>query len=106
MDSTLVLLAKALHQTSEHLGKTLTLACAEIDGNIRALMSLLALVSVCVLLIVAALFLFLVVLVKALAALIGSEALAAVVVASPFAVAAAVLTGLALRRMRTSGRDR
>ncbi|GJD96872.1 phage holin family protein [Methylobacterium iners] len=103
-DGTLRLLATALRQASEHLVKTLTLVHIEVDGNIRALMGLLALLATCVLLLLAALFLFLGAIVKALAALIGSEAWAALIVAAPFVLAAAVLMHLAVRRMRPIAR--
>lgn len=98
-DSTLTLLSTALRQTSDHLRNVLELARVEIDGNLRALFGLLAPFVVCVLLIVAALGLFLGALVKALAAVIGSETWAAVVVAAPFLGVATVLSWVALRWM-------
>lgn len=98
-DGTLTLLGTALRQTTEHIGKTLTLARVEIHGNVRALFGLLAPFAVGALLILSALFLWLGALVKALAAITGSEVLSALVVAAPFLAIATVLIWLALRWM-------
>ena len=98
-DTTLALLGTALRQASDHIGGIVTLARTEIDGNLRALFNLLAPFVLCVLLIVAALLLFLVAVEKALAAVIGSEVWAALVVAAPFLACSAALARLALRRM-------
>ncbi|TXM81351.1 phage holin family protein, partial [Methylobacterium sp. WL122] len=82
--STLALTLGMLRESSRLVGRTLDLARTEIDGNIRALIGLLALLGTIVVLLVAAFFVFLDAMVKALAVLIGSEVVAALVVASPF----------------------
>lgn len=97
--STVALLGAMLHDTVDHVGKMLDLARIEIGGNIRVLVGLIAMIATAVILIVVAFFLFLATIVGALAVVIGSEPLAAVIVASPFALAAVVLTWMALRRI-------
>ncbi|MDV2984777.1 UNVERIFIED_CONTAM: phage holin family protein [Methylobacteriaceae bacterium AG10] len=89
----------ALRDAGAHLGNLLRLARAEIRGNLRALASLVTLFGGALLLVLASLVLLLFALRDALAALIGDDALAALIVALPFLVAAAILTRLGLRRM-------
>ncbi|WP_238256234.1 phage holin family protein [Methylorubrum podarium] len=89
----------ALRDAGAHLGNLLRLVRAEIRGNLRALASLVTLFGGALLLVLASLVLLLFALRDALAALIGDDALAALIVALPFLVAAAILTRLGLRRM-------
>lgn len=97
--TTAVLILAALRDAGAHLGNLLRLARAEIRGNLRALASLVTLFGGALLLVLASLVLLLFALRDALAALIGDDALAAVIVALPFLVAAAILTRIGLRRM-------
>ena len=103
-ESTLALTLGMVRETSRLVGRTLDLARTEIDGNLRALVGLLALLGTIVVLLVAAFFVFLDALVKALAVLIGSEVVAALVVASPFLAAAGLLAVLGLRRIARATR--
>lgn len=98
-ESTFALAVGLLREGGTWLGRTLALARAEIDGNIRALIGLLALLGTIVVLLVAAFFVLLDALVKALAVLTGSEVVAAAVVAGPFVIAAGLLTAFGLRRI-------
>ncbi|TXM92402.1 phage holin family protein [Methylobacterium sp. WL103] len=102
--STLALTLGMLRESSRLVGRTLDLARTEIDGNIRALIGLLALLGTIVVLLVAAFFVFLDAMVKALTVLIGSEVVAALVVASPFLVAAGLLAAVGLRRIARATR--
>lgn len=97
--TTAVLMLAALRDAGAHLGNLLRLARAEIRGNLRALASLVTLFGGALLLVLASLVLLLFALRDALAALIGHDALAAVIVALPFLVATAILTRLGLRRI-------
>lgn len=97
--STVALLGAALQDTVDHVGKVLDLARIEIGGNVRALVGLIVLIATALILVVVSFFLFLATLVGALAAIIGSEPLAAAIVAGPFAIGAVVLTWMALRRI-------
>ncbi|MER2250463.1 phage holin family protein [Methylorubrum podarium] len=97
--TTAVLILATLRDAGAHLGNLLRLARAEIRGNLRALASLVTLFGGALLLVLASLVLLLFALRDALAALIGDDALAALIVALPFLVAAAILTRLGLRRM-------
>ncbi|WP_375455326.1 phage holin family protein [uncultured Methylobacterium sp.] len=113
-ESTFALVVGALRASRELAGRTLALARTEIEGNLRALVGLLALLGAIVVLLVSAFFVFLDALVKALAVLIGSEVVAAALVASPFTVVAGILTMVGVRRIarvtalpeRTLGRVR
>lgn len=98
--TTAVLMLVAIREAGAHLGRLLRLARTEIRGNRRALASLVLLFGGAILLVLAALVLFLLALRDALAALIGNEAVAALIVALPFAAAAAVLLAWALRVWR------
>lgn len=71
----------------------------ETDGNIRAILRLVATFGTAMLLVFAALMLFVVFLVKGIGALLGSEIAGAVVVGGPFAVVALALTVFGMRRM-------
>lgn len=95
----LALVVEALRLASLHLHQTLTLARIETTGNIRAVLGLVALTGTAVLLLIVTFLLLLGAAVKGLAVLIGSEALAAALVALPFALASLVLLWLGLRRM-------
>ncbi len=103
-ESTVALTLGMLRETSRLVGRTLDLARTEIDGNIRALIGMLALLGTIVVLLVAAFFVFLDAIVKALAVLIGSEVVAALVVASPFLAAAGLLATFGLRRIARATR--
>lgn len=98
-ESLLTLLGDALRLGGEHLSQTLRLAGAETTGNIRAILGLVTLVGTALLFVIVSFFLVLVAIVKALAVVIGSEALAAVIVATPFALAALVMLWIGLRWM-------
>ena len=98
-ESTFALTLAILRESSRLIGRTLDLARTEIDGNIRALIALFVVLGTILVLLVAAFFVFLDALVKALAVLIGSELVAAAIVASPFALAACLLIAIGLRRI-------
>lgn len=94
-----VLLVDAVREAARLTARTLELARVETDGNIRALAGLAAKVLAIAVLVVSAFFVFLDAAVKLLAALIGSEALGAVIVAAPFLGAAAILGLMGARRI-------
>lgn len=98
-ESTLALFGSLARETGHLLDKTFALARLELGGNLRAALGLIALFGGAGLLLVAALFTGLHAAVKAVAALVGSEAIAALVVATPFVLAAALLATFGLRRM-------
>ncbi|MBB5762947.1 putative YccA/Bax inhibitor family protein [Methylorubrum rhodesianum] len=89
----------AVREAGAHLGNLLRLSRVEIRGNLRALARLVTLFGGVLLLVLAALVLLLFALRDALAALIGQDGPAALIVALPFLVAAAILTFLGVRRM-------
>ncbi|KQP61169.1 phage holin family protein [Methylobacterium sp. Leaf108] len=93
------LLGQALRLGAEHLRQTLALAQIETTGNIRAILGLVTLLGMAVLLVIVSFFLVLAAVVKGLSVLVGSEPLAAVIVAGPFLLASLVLLWLGLRRM-------
>ncbi|KQT78282.1 phage holin family protein [Methylobacterium sp. Leaf466] len=93
------LLGQALRLGAEHLRQTLALAQIETTGNIRAILGLVTLLGTAVLLVIVSFFLVLAAVVKGLAVFVGSEPLAAVIVAGPFLLASLVLLWLGLRRM-------
>ena len=97
--TTAVLILVAIREAGTHLGKLLRLARTEVRGNLRVLALLVLLFGGALLLVLTALVLFLIALRDAVAALIGNDALAAVIVAMPFASAAAILTYLGVRWM-------
>ncbi|CAM2918584.1 MULTISPECIES: phage holin family protein [Methylobacterium] len=101
-DGTLALLVAALRESATHLESLLSLARAEIDGNVRAIVSLVAIVGTIPVLLIVTFFLGLDGIVKLLAVPFGSEAPAALIVATPFLVAAVALGWLGLRRMALS----
>lgn len=95
----LVLLLDAVRDGGRLVGRTLELARVETDGNIRALAGLAAKVLAIAVLVVSAFLVFLDAAVKMLAALIGSEAIGALIVAVPFLGVAAILGLMGLRRV-------
>ena len=99
-------LLAAARAASRHAGLLLRLARTEIRGNLRALAALVLLFGGAAGLTVVALFLFLIALRDALAALIGSEPLAGLIVAAPFLGAAGLLIRAGLRRMDAPRRGR
>lgn len=98
-ESTFALTLGILRESSRLVSRTLDLARTEIDGNIRALIGVFALLGTILVLLVAAFFVFLDAMVKALAVLIGSELVAASIVASPFLIAAGLLVAFGVRRI-------
>ena len=94
-----VLLVDSVREAARLTARTLELARVETDGNIRALAGLAAKVLAIAVLVVSAFFVFLDAAVKLLAALIGSEALGAVIVAAPFLGVAAILGLMGARRI-------
>ncbi|MGE7153795.1 phage holin family protein [Methylorubrum rhodesianum] len=97
--TTAVLMLAAVREAGTHLGNLLRLSRVEIRGNLRALARLVTLFGGVLLLVLAALVLLLFALRDALAALIGQDGPAALIVALPFLAAAAILTFLGVRRM-------
>jgi hypothetical protein len=93
------LISEGLRHGGDLVGQELELMRRETDGNIRAILGLIARFGTAIVLVVAALMMLFVSLVKGLAALIGSEILAALIVGSPFAAIALILTTMGLRRM-------
>lgn len=100
--TTAVLILVAIREASAHLGKLLRLARTEVRGNFRALTVLVLLFGGALLLVLSSLVLFLIALRGALAALIGNDAMAALILAMPFVAATAILTRAALKRMSLS----
>ena len=101
-DATPILLGTVLREAAAHLVGLLELARVETDGNIRALVSLAAILGTIPVLLIVMVFLGLDALVKLLAIPLGSEAPAALIVACPFLAAAAVLGWLGARRTALS----
>ncbi len=101
-DGTLALLVAALRDGATHIEALLTLARTEVDGNIRAIVSLIAIVGTIPVLLIVTFFLGLDATVKLLAVPFGSEAPAALIVSAPFLVAAVWLGWLGARRMALS----
>lgn len=93
------LLADACRHGDDLVSQELSLLRRETDGNLRAILGLGARFGTVAMLVLAALMSLLVASVKGVAALIGSEIAAALIVGAPFAVAALVLMMLGLRRM-------
>ncbi len=98
-DGTLALLVAALRAGTAHVEALLTLARIEVDGNIRTLASLIAIVGTIPVLLIVTFFLGLDGVVKLLALPLGSEAPAALIVAAPFLAMALWLGWLGARRM-------
>ncbi len=98
-ENVLLLVLDAVREGARLTARTLELARVETDGNIRALAGLAAKVLAIVVLVISAFFVFLDAAVKMLAALIGSEAVAALVVAAPFLAVAAILGLMGARRI-------
>ena len=101
-DGTLALLIAALREGAAHVEALLTLARSEVDGNVRTLVSLVAIVGTIPILLIVTFFLGLDAVVKLLAVLLGSEAPAALIVAAPFLIVALGLGWLGARRMALS----
>ena len=93
------LLGDSVCHAADLVGGEFELLRRETDGNIRAILGLVAAFGTASLLVLAALMLFVVFLVKGLGALLGSEVAGALVVGGPFALAALVLLVLGMRRM-------
>lgn len=101
-DGTLALLVAALREGAAHIEAMLALARTEVDGNVRAIVSLVAIVGTIPILLIVIFFLGLDAVVKLLAVPFGSEAPAALIVAAPFLAVALVLGWLGARRMALS----
>ncbi|MGU3452142.1 phage holin family protein [Methylobacterium sp. 391_Methyba4] len=101
-DGTLALLIAALREGTAHVEALLTLARTEIDGNIRAIVSLVALIGTIPVLLIVTFFLGLDAVVKLLAVPFGAEAPAALLVAAPFLAVALGLGWMGVRRMALS----
>ena len=101
-DGTLALLVAALRQGAAHVETLLTLARTEVDGNVRTLVSLVAIVGTIPILLIVTFFLGLDAVVKLLTVLLGSEAPAALIVATPFLIVALGLGWIGARRMALS----
>ncbi|WP_162238632.1 phage holin family protein [Methylobacterium sp. Leaf102] len=92
-------MSDSVRHAADLVGGEFELLRRETDGNIRAILGLIATFGTASLLVLAALMLFVVFLVKAAGALLGSEVAGALVVGGPFALATVVLTVLGIRRM-------
>ena len=101
-DGSLALLVAALREGAAHIEAMLALARTEVDGNVRAIVSLVAIVGTIPILLIVIFFLGLDAVVKLLAVPFGSEAPAALIVAAPFLAVALVLGWLGARRMALS----
>jgi hypothetical protein len=101
-DGTLALLIAALREGTAHVEALLTLARTEVDGNFRAIVSLIAIVGTIPVLLIVTFFLGLDAVVKLLAVPLGAEAPAALIVAAPFLVIALGLGWMGARRMALS----
>lgn len=93
------LFGDSVRHAAELVGGEFELLRRETDGNIRTILRLVATFGTAVLLVLAALMLFVVFLVKGIGALLGSEIAGAVIVGGPFAGIALVLTVFGMRRM-------
>lgn len=89
--STAALIVAATRDASAHFADLLRLARIEVRGNPRAVAMLAALFGGALLLVLVSLVLLLIALWDAIAVLIGSDALAGVIVALPFLAATAIL---------------
>lgn len=98
--STAALIVAATRDASAQFADLLRLARIEVRGNLRAIGTLAVLFGGAVLFVLVSLVLLLIALRDAIAVLIGSEALAGVMVALPFLAATAVLLRAGFRRMR------
>ncbi|WP_191970258.1 phage holin family protein [Methylobacterium planeticum] len=93
------LLAEALRAGGDLIGKELKLFQVEADGNLRAIAALIARFGFALILLVGGLLLLVLALVRAIGALIGSQALAALGVGGAFAAVTGIFLVLGLRRM-------
>jgi hypothetical protein len=98
--STAALIVAATRDASAQFADLLRLARIEVRGNLRAVATLAGLFGGALLLVLVSLVLLLIALRDAIAALIGSDALAGLIVALPFLAATAVLMWAGFRRMR------
>lgn len=98
-DGTPTLLIAALRAGTAHFEALLTLARIEVDGNLRAIVSLIAIAGTIPVLLIVTFFLGLDAVVKLLAVPFGSEAPAALIVAAPFLATALILGWLGARRL-------
>ncbi|MFG5117146.1 phage holin family protein [Methylorubrum sp. POS3] len=92
-------MAAAARDASAQLADLLALARIEMRGNVRAVAMLALLFGGAVLLILVSLVLLLLSVRDAVAVLVGSDAIAALIVALPFLIATAILMWAGLRRM-------
>ncbi|WP_171070199.1 phage holin family protein [Methylobacterium terricola] len=97
--STIKLVAEAVRLASSLAVKEITLFSGEVDRIVRVVSAYTLWGGTIVLLACVSGFLLLMALVKGLGGLIGSEAVAAVIGAAPFAAAAVLLTVWGLRKM-------
>lgn len=104
--STPALIVAVVREASAQFADLLRLARIEVRGNLRAVATLAGLFGGALLLVLVSLVLLLIALRDAIAVLIGSDALAGLIVALPFLSATAILMWLGLRRMglRAAGR--
>ncbi|SFG89218.1 phage holin family protein [Methylobacterium gossipiicola] len=93
------LFGDSVRNAADLLSAEFELLRRETDGNIRAILRLVTILGTAVLLVLAAMMLFVVFLVKGIGALLGSDIAGAVVVGGPFAAVALALTVFGLRRM-------
>lgn len=97
--STPVLIVAAVRDASAQFADLLRLARIEVRGNLKAIATLAGLFGGALLLVLVSLVLLLIALRDAIAALIGSDVFAGLIVALPFLAAAAILMWAGLRRM-------
>ncbi|WP_342150411.1 phage holin family protein [Methylorubrum sp. SB2] len=97
--STPALIVAAVREASAQFADLLRLARIEVHGNLKAIATLAGLFGGALLLVLVSLVLLLIALRDAIAALIGSDVFAGLIVALPFLAAAAFLMWAGLRRM-------
>lgn len=97
--STAALIVSATRDASAQFADLLRLARIEVRGNLLAVATLAGLFGGALLLVIVSLVLLLIALRDALAVVIGSDALAGLIVALPFLVATAILLWLGFRRV-------
>ena len=97
--STVALIVAATRDASAQFADLLRLARIEVRGNLRAVATLAGLFGGALLLVLVSLVLLLIALRDAIAVLIGSEAMAGLIVAMPFVVIFVCLTYLAVQRL-------
>ena len=97
--STPVLIVAAVREASAQFADLLRLARIEVRGNLRVVATLAGLFGGALLLVLVSLVLLLIALRDAIAVLIGSDAVAGLIVALPFLAATGILMWAGLRRM-------